>query len=97
MSEVKKPREFWIFTIAGKGQVVCDAEKLADDLFKYVSPNEGPEKIPVIEKSAYDKAIEALKEMDCYYYYAHPHDDDRTHTVERCPKCRTLKELGAYE
>lgn len=53
--------------------------------------------VHVIEKSAYDKAVEALKEMDCEYQWVSPNSvncHDKYHAIEKCTKCRTLKSLG---
>lgn len=92
MSEVKKPREFWVdLDDEGDLEIYCGA------VFEN-HPRQGPLQwqaslIHVIEKSAFDKAVEALKKHgrhfhNCLWHVRH-YDSDC-----QCGLSNTLKELG---
>ena len=93
MSEVRKPREWWFaeFYLENKyNDGSFDAE---------LNPkpnNDRVNDIHVIEKSAYNKAINGLLNASCPMYRTHMQSCNELELTmhHRCSRCGTLVELG---
>ena len=101
MSETKKPREFIAYKRTTKSFWLYEEySEEVDRAIDAIAPEGGNFcKLRLIEKSAYDKAIEALKNTGvCKCYQSRPHKPDNEPKEpwkwNTCYRCQTLKELG---
>lgn len=86
MSENKSPREFWITTINGKAAHVGETKRIRGTKWE----STGCKDIHVIEKSSFDKAIEAFRKYGRHVEYC----KSKTGFDCDCGFSTTLKELG---
>lgn len=94
---VWKPREWWLF--GG-----MDGKNLSRGSYRNENPNADTAYTRVIEKSAYDKAVAALKDCQCSCRLFKEGEAPKPNIpfvgqteIALCPKCATLRELGEIE